>query len=234
QPPNPNGNNQPQDGTPGKKQIQDANEYQQKAEEKIMEDKNDDASKNQSKALDKLEEARKKLEEILRQLREEEIERLLANLQARCERMLRMQIEVYEETVKIDKTVNESADKKATRVEEQKSLQLSDREQEIVREANKAIDILTAEGSAVAFPEVFMQVRDDMKNVAKRLGRVDVGSVTQIIEQDIIATLKDMIEALKKARQDNKNPPPPPGPSGPPPDQKLIDLLAELKMIRAM
>jgi hypothetical protein len=41
-----------------------------------------------------------------------------------------------------------------------------------------------------------------------------------------------MIEALKKAQQDRQNG----GQSGPsqPQDQKLIDLLAELKMIRAM
>jgi hypothetical protein len=79
---------------------------------------------------------------------------------------------------------------------------------------------------------MFEQVRDDAKNVARRLGKADVGTVTQVIEQDIIAALKEMIEALKKAQQDLKGG----GQSqpGPPQNQKLIDLLAELKMIRAM
>ena len=45
-----------------------------------------------------------------------------------------------------------------------------------------------------------------------------------------------MIEALKKAQADNKKKSQQgkSGQSGPPPDQKLIDLLAELKMIRSM
>src|SRR5262249_55941958 len=65
----------------------------------------------------------------------------------------------------------------------------------------------------------------------------DSGLVTQTIENDIIDTLKEMIEALKKARQDNQNQPPPPpggGGGGQPQDQKLIDQLAELKMIRSL
>jgi hypothetical protein len=226
-------NQKPPEGTPGRKQVQDANEYQKKAEEDIKKDKRDEASTKQDKAIKELEEARKKLEEILRQLREEEIERLLAALQARCERMLQMQIEVWHGTVGVDKAIAENPDKKPTRVNEQKALQLSDREEEIVKEANKAIAILEAEGSAVAFYEVFTQVRDDMKNVARRLGKADVGSVTQVIEQDIISLLKEMIEALKKARQNMANKPSQSQP-GPPQDQKLLDLLAELKMIRSM
>ena len=45
-----------------------------------------------------------------------------------------------------------------------------------------------------------------------------------------------MIKALKKARQDNKNKnkQSKPGQPGKPGDQDLIDLLAELKMIRSM
>jgi hypothetical protein len=223
--------NQP-DGSPGKKQVQDANQYQRQAEDQIKKEDKDDASKKQSQAIAKLEEARRKLEEILRQLREEEIERLLAKLEQRCRFMLQIQIEVYDGTVRVDKAIGTNPDKKASRAEEQRALQLSDREEVIVVEANKAIQILEAEGTAVAFPQMFEQVRDDAKNVARRLGKADVGTVTQVIEQDIIAALKDMIEALKKAQQDLKSQGQ--GQPGQPQNQKLIDLLAELKMIRAM
>ena len=199
QPPKNDDGQQPAaDATPGRKQIQDANEYQKQAGKDIDADKKKEASAKQDKAVDELEKARKKLEDILRQLREEEIERLLAALQSRCEKMLQMQLEVYEGTVRVDKAIRDNPDKKPTRVNEQKSLQLSDQEEKIVSEANKAIELLRAEGSAVAFPEVFFQVHDDMQHVAHRLGKVDPGTVTQVIEQDIITTLKDMIEALKK------------------------------------
>lgn len=226
-----------QENTPGRKQVQEATQDQKRAEENIAKKNREDASKNQDDAIKKLEEARKKLEEILRQLREEEMERLLAALQARCEQMLAMQIEVYEGTKRVDKAIGQNSDKKAGRDEELKSLQLSDREQDIVRLANKALELLEAEGSAVAFPEVFIQVRDDMKSVANRLGKVDVGQVTQTIEEDIIATLKEMVEALKKAQQDmqnRRNQPPPPMNNDPNQNRSLIDLIAELKIIRSM
>src|SRR5207248_8143976 len=60
-------------------------------------------------------------------------------------------------------------------------------------------------------------------------------AVTQNIEQDIIDSLEEMIKALKKAIKENKNKKPSkPGQPGKPGDQDLIDLLAELKMIRSM
>ena len=71
-------------------------------------------------------------------------------------------------------------------------------------------------------------------NVADLLHLTDVGFQTQTIEQDIIDTLKEMIEALKKQQQDLKNKNNKPGQPGQPQDQKLIELLAELKMIRSL
>jgi hypothetical protein len=228
----------PKDSLPGRKQIEDAHADQQGAEKKIEEEKNKDAGKKQDEAIDKLKAAQKKLEDLLRQLREEEIERLLAALQARCERMLAMQIEVRDGTVRVYKAIDANADKKASRTEDQQSLQLGEKEEEIVREANKAIQLLEAEGSAVAFPEVFTQVRTDMINVARRLRKTDVALVTQTIENDIIDTLKEMIEALKKAQQQQKakqqQGQPQQGGSAKNNEDKLIDKIAELKMIRSM
>lgn len=226
---------QPAPDTPGKKQVEDANNLQKQAEERIKADDRSDASKKQDKAVDKLEQARKQLEEILRQMREEEQERVLARLQQRVERMLQMQTEVYEGTVRVDRSVGENPDKKPTRANEQRALQLSDREEEIIKEANAAIQILQEEGSAVAFPEVFIQVRDDMRNVGRRLGKADVGHVTQVIEQDVITTLKEMIEALKKAQQklQARRSQQQQGQQGQR-QQGLIELVAELKMVKAM
>jgi hypothetical protein len=228
------GQGQGQERTPGTKEVKEAQGFQKQAEQKIAENKPKEASGNQDKAIDRLEEVRKKLEEILRQIREEEQERLLAALQLRCERMLQMQTEVYDGTVAVDRGIAETPEHKPSRAQEQRSLQLADREEEIVREADKAIQLLQAEGSAVAFPEMFMQVRDDMGNVARRLGKADVGAVTQTIEKDIISTLREMIEALKKAQQNLQNRRNNSQANGGGQNQRLIDHLAELKMIRAM
>jgi hypothetical protein len=223
---------QPGPETAGRKQVEEALGEQRKAEDNLDKDKKPDASNNQDEAIKKLEEARKKLEEILRQLREEEMQRLLAALISRCQMMLAIQIEVQEGTIRVEKAIAQNPDQHASRPEEQRCLQLSDREREIVGLAKKAIELLETEGSAVAFPEVFGQVRDDAENVARRLGKADVGTVTQGIEQDIINLLKEMIEALKKAQQNrsSQSNSSSSGKSNP----KLIDLLAELKMIRSL
>ena len=225
---------QPQDNTtPARKKIADAVENQKKAEDNLKKDKKPDAVEDEDKAVADLKAAQKKLEELLRQLREEEIERILAQLQARCEKMLAMQKAVRDGTVLLDKTIEDKQN--PSREQQQNSNVLSDKEEEIIREANKAIGIVQAEGTAVAFAEVFQQVRGDMITVAGRLRRTDAGVVTVQIENDIIATLGEMVEALKKARADNKaGKTPPPGQGGPPPDPKLIDMLAELRMIRSM
>jgi hypothetical protein len=223
---------QPPQENPIQKQIKEANKHQESAENELNKKKNNEAVVKQDEALKKLIEAKKRLEELLKQLREEEKERLLAALQARCEKMLGMQIAVRDGTVALDKGIEKG---QPTREQQQNSNVLSDKEEEIIREASKAIAIIQEEGSAIAFAEVFLQVRSDMTTVAGRLRKTDTGVVTQTIENDIIATLHEMIEALKKARKDNKNPPPPrQGQSGPPPDPRLIDMIAELKMIRSM
>jgi hypothetical protein len=216
------------------KRVREAYDSERKAENNIEKKKNPEATENQGDAINKLEEAKRKLEELLRQLREEEMERLLADLQARCERMLRMQIRVYEGTLGVFNAINANADKKANRQNQQDSLKLSDDEKAIVLEASKAIQILEDEGSAVAFPEVFVQVRDDMRSVQRRLEVVDAGKITQVTEEDIISTLRDMIKALEKAKQDLQQSKGKPGQSNPNQDQKLLDQIAELKMIRAM
>jgi heme oxygenase len=205
-----------------------------KAEQAIPKDKKQ-AIKNQDDVIDNLDAFKKKLEDLLRQTREEELEKLLAHLEARCKKMLEMQIQVLAGTEQTHKAVVSRVDKKASREDQAASLKLSDQEKDIISEANKAIQLIEEEGTAVAFPEVFQQVREDMKHAQRRLEVADVGEVTQAVEKDIIETLKEMIEALKKAQKDlDDQKKGKPGQPGPPPDQKLLDKIAELKMIRSL
>jgi mRNA-degrading endonuclease HigB of HigAB toxin-antitoxin module len=238
-PQQPQSNNQQQQI--GKKQIEDAKYPQEEAEKAIGKKDDKTAEKKQQDAIDKLEEAKKKLEQLLAQIREEELERLLANLQRMCIKMRDMQIVVLNGTRDTFKAIQATPDKLPTNIHKQASIKLSDDsetgEKAIVAEADKALMILESEGSAVAFPEVFKQVREDMVNVQRRLGIVDVSPFTQNMEQDIIDTLQEMIDALKKAQKDmkdkkesKKSDPK----QGQPQDQKLLEKIAELKMIKSM
>lgn len=221
-----------QDAGVPKKRIQDANDSQSKAKDKIDKNERKEAVDDQEDAKTKLEQARKKLEEILRQLREEEIERVLADLQKRCEKMLQMQEIVNAGTKQVHTRIYSLG--KPEREDEQTSRRLSEDEDKIVHEADNAIAVIEAEGTAVAFIEVFHQVRNDMMQVSRRLGRIDPGQETQMIEEDIVVTLKEMIEAFKKQQQEQRDKKETQQNNGTPPPQELIDKLAELRMIKAM
>jgi hypothetical protein len=207
-----------------------------KAEDKIAKKDPEKAGDDQKKAIDELEKAKKKLEDILKQLREEEIERLLAALQTRVEHMLVLQIAVRDATVSIAESIKKNNNEIKT-LHKADSLKQADKEKEIIQEATKAIEMLEADGTAVAFPVVFHQIREDMKSVAGYLEKTKVDDITIATENDIVKTLEEMLEALKKARDDNKKKKKGGGGGGGgggKADEKLIKLVQELKMIKSM
>ena len=166
------------------------------------------------------------LEKRLKQLREEEMLKLLANLEARCKNMLAMQLGVNSATKSIDATITKKGEK--TTAEIQKSQQEASKEAAIIAEADKALKLLETEGSAVAFATIMQEVRFDMIAVRKRLDASNVGDDTQFIEENIAEMLRYMVDALQKKQAEMEKskgkqpPPPPPGEPGP---KQLIDLL---------
>ncbi len=201
------------------------------AQEQLEKAERENAVKDQEDARRLLEQAKAELEEILRQLREEEIERTLALLEARFRKMLKMQETVYDETISLDKAQKTGEDPTLPA----RAAKVSFEQKKIVVEADRALLLLKEEGSSVAFPEVVGQMRDDMQQVVDRLAEVQVGTITQGIEVDVIAALKEMIEALQQAQKDQEQRQQDGQPSeGQPGESGLVDMIAELKMIRAM
>lgn len=215
---------------PTHKRIEAAQQRMKEAEAKLKEAQRRGAVEKQEEAILELQMAKAKLEEILRQLREEEVERMLAMLEARFRKMLEMQEEVYEGTVRLDKVP--SAER--THSHEIESSRLSGKESQIVVEIDKALLLLRDDGSAVAFLEASQQMRDDMQEIVERLAQTKVGQMTQSLEEDVIAALKEMIEAFKKAQKDKEKKKAGQQSPGQQQDPPLVDVLAELKMIRAL
>jgi hypothetical protein len=191
-----------------------------------------DSRREQDKALEELENARAELEEILRQVREEEVERLLVQIEARVREMLRA-----------ERGVQSAADALAAGASAGRERELAaatlGRDQEAVgAAATKALALVRDDGTAVAIPQALEQIRDDSQQAAARLARGDVGGTTRGIVGDLVAGLEELLAALEKAQRDQKEQekqaksfggsPPQPG------DQPLVDALAELKMIRSL
>jgi len=229
-PPNPNNPNDE-----ARRNVEEAVPPQQGAEEDLKKDKRNEATKKQDEAIQALDRALKELEKRLKQLREKEMLKKLEDLERRVAKMLKMQIEVYEATKGIDATVRKNNNQKST-VDIQKAGVEGDKEGEISLEAEKALRLLEGEGTAVVFAGVLIEVRKDMDAVQKQLTAANVGADTQLVEEQIIAQLQQMLEALKKAKQELQKQPPPPGEPPPPGDGKknLIQLVEQLKLLKSL
>jgi len=218
-----------------KQRLEAAKRRMQKAKEQLDEARRRDARGEQEKAVEELETARAELEEILRQLREEEVEKLLVQLEARLRAMLRAEKAVL---AGIDKLAAEQAAAQAgaDRERQLEAARLGREQAAIGVDAGKALVLVRDDGSAVAIPEALEQVRDDATQAAARLGRGDTGETTRGIVQDLVANLEEMLAALERAQKEQQarqqggagGRPSQPG------EQPLVDKISELKMIRSL
>ena len=105
---------------------------------------------DQLQAIKELELAKAELERVLRQLREEEIERTLTQLAARFRKMLELQ----NGGLRRHRAGRPGARKPSgTHDHEIEAARLSRQESQIVHEVDKALLMLHEEGSSVAFPK---------------------------------------------------------------------------------
>jgi hypothetical protein len=234
---------EPQQGEPqpprspserAQQKIEEAKRNMQEAQERLEEAQRQGAVEKQRQAEDRLREAIEQLEEILRQLREEEVERSLASLETRLRRMLDMQNRVLEETSRLQAIGDQQADRQVQIAANKLSLD----ELKILAEGERALLLLRDEGSSAAFPEAVQQLNIDIQSVADRLQAADVSPLTTIIEQEIVNSLEEMVEALVQVQKENREKKQTPAgeapPAGEPGDQPLVDKLAELRLIRTL
>ena len=206
----------------------------QQAEKELEKAQREPATEKQREAEDNLRAAIDRLEQILRQLREEEMQRELAKLESRLRKMAQMQTDVLEKTKLLASVPKSQRD----RTTDLKAGDLAFDEKKITLEADRAMLLLREEGSSVAFPEVVSQIRADTTRVAQRLARAQIDTVTQGIQSDILAALEEMIAALQKAQRDlekqrQQQQQGQPGQSGQG-EQPLVESIAELKLLRTM
>lgn len=211
--------------------LRQAQDRMEEAKKRLQEAQRAESAEQQRKALQELEQAKANLEEVLRQLREEEAKRYLALLETRLKKMQQWQRMVYDETLRLDKI----AEEKRTYEHTVEATRLSRRELDIAAEGDKALLLLREEGTARMFPEVLEQMTQDMRRVSGMLSQGSVGKNVQMIEEDILATLEEMLAAVEKSQKEvqEQSKDPPSGSSMGEMDPALIDRLSEIKMIRA-
>ena len=215
------------------RRLAEAESRMEQARERLDQARRSDAREEQEKALAELEAARAELEEILRQLREEEIERLLVRLEARVRTMLRAERAVLRG---LDQLTDEKQALKP-RERDLESARLGREQQAITADATRALTLVRDDGSAVAIPEALEQIREDSLQAASRLKQGNTQGLTKGIVEDLVLSLEELLAALERAereQQERQQQGQAGGRPAEPGEQPLVDKLAELKMIRTL
>ena len=219
----------PRQGQPGQQSVQRARKAMQNAAGDLNDEEPQKATRQQEKALAELDEALREIEERLDQLREETREEKLARLEARFREMLARQQIATILTMDIDEKKTHLD--RVRRREVLAMLRLGIEEREISELGQQAYDLLLEDGTSVVFPEMVQVTREDLGRVAQMLESEQTGPLTQLVQREIEASLQELLDALKRTRQQNQAGGEGGGGGGG--NQPLLRKSAELKMLRA-
>jgi len=222
--------------------MRQAQKRMKQAQEQLEKMEKKGAVEDQEEAIAELQKARAELERLLRQLREEELMQVLQYLDARLRKMLQLEKAIRSQTERL--AVQLEGQQTETDNDSQRQVQiLASRlgidQSKVIEDADAALVLLREDGTAQAMKESLEQTRFDMLEVEQRLGRTDVGPMTQSVEDMIIESLQEMIDAVTQAKKDsqersqkdqNQND----SQASSQDEQNLIDKLSELRMIRTM
>ncbi len=217
--------------------LKKAQQKMEEAQKKLEQAQKEGAVEKQEEALRELEKAKSELEEILRQLREEEEKRKLAQLEVRFKKMLELQKSIYDSTLRLDERLKKNDGKDADGTLSVESVRLSGRENDVYMEGTKALLLLQEDGTAVAMTEALASAVEDIEGVIELFNKANVGISNQTRQENIIATLEELLEAIKRELKDMEDKEQQSQDGESPAGEMmeaLVDQLAELKMIRSM
>lgn len=217
--------------TPGREDLEQAIPEQQDALDELEQNRAQSASQEQREALEKLENAEQQLEEALDQLEQQRQEEILRNLEAEFTEMLNQQRDLTKRTrsaFELAQTFDGELPKALT----QRALDLSVGEQGLESRAQEALDVLREDGSSTALPQLVELIRSDLADLVTRLSTTPTtssvfGASTQQRQEEIEATLEDLVGALRQELEDDESGEPSESEGEP----ELLPRTAELKLI---
>lgn len=215
--------------TPGTPNVQQAVPKQRAAAGMLKDYKPGKAKQEQQNAQEDLEEAKKRLEDALAQLRQQLQDQVLRALEERFGAMLAKQKEISARTVVTDRLRAEAltADGSLPAALVERCQEMSRGELELASEAHDALKLLEDEGTTAVFPEMVVELQGELEGVAELLSACDTDRSTQGRQAEIENLLTLLIDALRRtiengecagAGQCNGEPP-------------LVPMSAELKLI---
>lgn len=204
----------------------------EEALEQLQKQLRENALDKQDGAIEALQRAVEELQKRLLQLREEEKEMVLASLEARFQRMLAAETQIYDETVDLNATpVDQWLDTMFAR-----SREVAQQQAETQVECEQTLGLLKEDGTSVAIVLSVEDIASDMRTISERLRSSKAGTLTQTLETDVVEALKELIEATQREMQEMKSeerqqqqPS-----SGEQKQRSLVELMAEIKVLRSL
>jgi hypothetical protein len=223
------GGQKEQKQTPGREELQKAQEQMEQALEELKAQEREKALEKEDEAIEELHKAAAELEEMLKQLREEEKEMLLASLEARFQRMLAAQTQIHEGTLTLAATPQEDWLNQyygQCRV-------LAQQQSDLATECSQTVNLLREDGTSVSILMAVEDIEADMGSVTGWLQESKVGELTQTLQKDIIESLKQLIDTTQKEMQEMKEQQQQQQQqNNAEQKQGLVDFMAEIRMLR--
>jgi len=218
---------------PGTEHVEQSGQRMAEAADQLDKRNASGANSDQREAINELEDALAELQRALDQLRREQQEEILRGLEARFRAMLTEQLAVNDGTTSLDAKEHASW----THADELTLAGLTHDQRGLAARAGEALHILEEEGTTIVFPQVVRQLQEDMAAVAGRLQSRHTGATTQQVQTAIVATLEELIEAMKQLRAELESgggqSGSPGGGGGADQEPPLLPDSAELKMLRS-
>ncbi|PIE23838.1 MAG: hypothetical protein CSA62_05430 [Planctomycetota bacterium] len=220
--------------TPGKNNIQQAVPKQKSAAGSLKKLKPGKAKQEQQDAVDQLEEARKRLEDALSQLRQELQEEVLKALEERFTEILARQRQYTASTILTQKKRKEiealMQDGRTPTWVRERCRKLAEGERGLVDELAAALRLIEEEGTTAVFPEIVKDLADDLRLAGRMLERFETGPATVEVQKSIEQMLEDLLDALTQ-RMEQKESQGQGGSGGEGGDSALVPITAELRML---
>lgn len=214
--------------TPGQQNVENAQSQMSSAQGQLSKSKPSEANQSQQQALSELDKAKRAIDQKLQELKEQEQEEKLEDLKQQFSQMLIKQ-------KSINRVTNELAGIGADNWKRPDRLSIAQQDQAergLGKMAEAALKIIDEDGTTTVLPRLVEHLRDDMYAVADRLGEKQVGFVTQSMQQDIVTTLEDILDAIEEVQnQSGGGGEPSQQPTGDPGDPPLLPSSAELRLL---
>jgi hypothetical protein len=185
-------------GTPGTDATRQAAGSMGAAEGSLQAGQCQSAAGAQQKAADQLAEARRQVEERIQELRNQEQQDVLLDLQALFKEMLEIQRRLTQETERTDIRLGPAALRELTRKDRLTIAGLARGEHGLEADALDGKEALEEEGTAAVFPFVLQLLIGHLQRAARGLEEEDTGEPTRKEQRRVEEMLEEMLATLDR------------------------------------